>query len=83
RRFRRRFCLQISWAQVKYFRKAGFFRCGNEGKMATNFGVFFPRMGPVLPARVREGEKERGREAGADFGDASGCGRNTHDSGAL
>lgn len=25
--------------------------------MATNFGVFFPRMGPVLPARVREGEK--------------------------
>ncbi len=30
--------------------------------MATNFGVFFPRMGPALPARVREGERERGRE---------------------
>jgi len=31
----------------------------------------FTRMGPALPARRREGERERGREAGAGVGERS------------
>jgi len=47
------------------------------------FQCIFSTNGASKLARGREREKERGREADADFGDAGGCGRDTHGSGAL